>query len=74
MFERRKSKYPPQVNVDLRADAGRANTQMLPDDEHRSLERSRQSAAVLEITSHRPGDNSKASGSRWQYMTQPQLL
>jgi len=44
MFERRKSKYKQQVNVDLRAGVGRANTQMLPDYEHWSRGRSRRCA------------------------------
>ncbi len=34
MFERRKSKFPLQVNVGLWADVGRANTQMLPNYDH----------------------------------------
>jgi hypothetical protein len=66
MFERRNSKYPLQVNVDLWADVGRASTQMLPDYEQWRLGRGRRSATVLAITSHRLGDSSKASHSRWQ--------
>jgi len=52
--------------VDLWADVGRASTQMLPDYEQWRLGRGRRSATVLAITSHRLGDNSKASHSRWQ--------
>lgn len=44
MFERRKSTSQQQVNVDLRANVGSANTQMLLYCEQRSLGRSRRSA------------------------------
>jgi len=66
MFERRNSKYPLQVNVDLWADVGRASTQMLPDYEQWRLGRGRRSATVLTDIKDSPPQLPRLSlSTRW---------